>query len=194
VIDRLRSYLNRPIRDSERPRLFAAAASVIVAAALLLTVAGGDRTDEPAARHTRGPLAVAPPPTERIADPAGLPVPSEEGRRPASEQPAQKQIAAAKRAMRAFLAGYLPYTYGRRRASAITYATAELRRALGSRRPRVPAAERRRRVEVEALTVQGASPRRVGMLALVDDGRRRYSVELALARYPSGWKVTEVGG
>jgi hypothetical protein len=33
----------------------------------------------------------------------------------------------------------------------------------------------------------------MGMLALVDDGRRRYSVQLALARYPGGWKVTEVG-
>jgi hypothetical protein len=194
VIDRLRSYLNRPIRDSERPRLFAAAAAVIVAAALLLSVASGDRADEPAARHARAPVAAAPPPTERIADPARLPVPSEEGRRPVSERPAQEQIAAAKRAARAFLAGYLPYTYGRGRASAIPYATADLRRALGLRRPRVPTAERRRRVEVEALTVQGASPRRVGMLALVDDGRRRYSVQLALARYPGGWKVTEVGG
>jgi hypothetical protein len=34
----------------------------------------------------------------------------------------------------------------------------------------------------------------MGMLALVEDGRRRYSVQLALARYPRGWKVTEVGG
>lgn len=193
MIGRLRSFLNRPISDSERPRLFAAAAAVIVAAAVLLTVGGGDEGAAPAERRDARPVIAVPPPTEPPEDPARLPMPSEEGPRPASEQPTRRQVAMAKRVTRAFLDGYLPYTYGRARASAIQHATAELRRALDARRPRVPAAERRRPVEVEALTVQGGSPRRMGMLALVDDGRRRYSVQLALARYSGGWKVTEVG-
>jgi len=193
VIDQLRGYLNRPIRDSERRGLFAAAAAVMVAAAVLLTVAAGEEGAEPVKRHVIRSAVAAPPPPERRADPAQLPVPSEEGPRAVADQPARKQIAAAKRATRAFLAGYLPYTYGRAGPRAIRLATAELRRALGARRPRVPAAERRRRAEIEAVTVQGGSPRRVGMLALVDDGRRRYSVRLALARYSGGWKVTEVG-
>jgi hypothetical protein len=131
VIDRLRAYLNRPIRDSERRRLFAVAAAVIVAAAVGLTLAAGDEGAQPTAptkpRTTR-PVAAAPPPTELPDEPAQLPVPSEEGPRPVSEQPARTQIAAAKRATRAFLAGYLPYTYGRARAAGIPGATAELRR------------------------------------------------------------------
>lgn len=197
MIDRLRGYINRPIRDCERRRLFAVAAAVIVAAAIALTLPARDegaRPASPAEREAAAPQVAPPAPTEPPVDPAELPVPSEEGPRPVREQPAQNQIAAAKRATRAFLARYLPYTYGRGRARSLRRATPELRRALAARRPRVPAAERRRRVQIEALTVQGGSPRRMGMLALVDDGRRRYGVRLALARFPGGWKVTEVGG
>jgi len=53
VIDLLRAYLNRPIRDAERHRLFVVAAAVIVGAAVLLTVAAGDEGAEPAERQRR---------------------------------------------------------------------------------------------------------------------------------------------
>lgn len=197
MIDRLRVLLNRPIADSERPRLFVIAAGIVLVAAVGLSLTSGGREERSGAARTPAvneSRAAAPPPVEAPADPAALPVPSEEGPGARGAQPSRTQVTAAKRNARRFLDGYLPYNYGRGGAREIEAATVELRRALAADRPRVPATERRRRARIETLQVDGASPRRAGVLALVDDGRRRYSVRLQLARYGSNWKVTSVGG
>ena len=197
MIDRLRALLNRPIGDAERPRLFALAAAVVVTGAVLLALTGGgsDRAtgDGPAAPDLNASNGAAPP-VPRPRDPAELPVPSEEGRRSKADQASPREIANAKAAAERFLAGYLPYTYGRGRAHNLPAATDELRRALAGARPRVPRSERGRPAEVVTLQIAGAGPSRMGMLALVDDGRRSYTVHMALARYGGDWKVTEVGG
>lgn len=197
MIDRLRALLNRPIQDADRLRLFALAAAVVAAGAVLLALSGRDghvaRDDRRATRDAEL-TGRAEPPLPSPRDPAELPVPSEEGRRPKEDQASRREIARAKDATQRFLAAYLPYTYGRGRAGELPAATDELRTALADARPRVPARERGRSARVAALQVAGAGPRRLGMLALVDDARRSYTVRLALARYGSDWKVTEVGG
>jgi hypothetical protein len=196
VVDELRVFLNRPLRDSDRPRLFALAVAVILA------VAGGlARLDTGAApERPRPPAAVlAPPaaPTPRTApspSATATQAPSEEGRPPAGREASRKDVVEASRAARRFLRGYLPYTYGQRGASDLHGATSRLRSRLARQRPRVPAAERRRRPRVVLVHADGAGPRRAGMVALVSDGARRYTVSLELARTAAGWTVTEVGG
>jgi hypothetical protein len=44
------------------------------------------------------------------------------------------------------------------------------------------------------LQLDGAGRTWAGVMALVDDGARRYSVALMLARVGHGWRVTRVGG
>ena len=60
-------------------------------------------------------------------------------------------------------------------------------------RPRVPARERRRRPRVVLVQSNGVSHLRADLVALVDDGARRYTVPLELARARAGWRVTAVG-
>lgn len=73
-------------------------------------------------------------------------------------------------------------------------ASPRLLQRLAQSRPRVPARERGRRVRVVVLQPNGAGRVRAGMIALVDDGARRYTVGLELERRRSGWLVTDVGG
>jgi hypothetical protein len=198
VVDRLRLLLNRPLIDADRPRLFAIAAALIVAAALVLTAlddAGPaperDQRAAPAAAPLDAPTDVAgassPSPAPKAAPP------SEEGTPAPGAVASRADVAHAKRAARRFLAGYLPYTYGQRAAREIADVDPELRRRLASDRPRVPPQERRRRPRLELLHADGAGRDRARMVALVSDGRRRYIVDLELARTSSGWHVTAVG-
>jgi hypothetical protein len=198
VVDRLRLFLNRPLSDADRPRLFAIAAALILAAAVVLAAIDGAG---PAPERTRAIIPAATP-ADAAADiavpPAPSPTPtaappSEEGTPPPGFEASPADVARAKRAARGFLADYLPYTYGRGRGGEISAATAELRRRLVRERPRVPARERGRRPRVVLLQSDGVSPDRGRLLALVRDGRRGYSVGLELARTDGRWRVTRVG-
>jgi hypothetical protein len=194
VIDRLRMWLNRPLRDGDRPRLFALAVAAILAGAGALAFLGQSpprrapthRTPAPPPRWTSPPPALP-------ADTGSSEVPSEEGRPTLALHARHNDVETAKRAARRFLAGYLPYTYGRRNARSIAGATAGLRRRLAARPPRVPARAAHRRPRVVLLQTEGASRTRAAIVALVGDGPRRYSVELELIGGRSGWKVTDVG-
>jgi len=198
VVDRLRLLLNRPLNDADRPRLFAIAAALIVAAAVALTALD----DAGPARQRDQPTAPAPAPLDATTDvaaasspspaPRAAP-PSEEGTPAPGAAASRADVAQAKRAARRFLAGYLPYTYGQRAAHQIEDVDPDLRRRLASDRPRVPPRERRRRPRLELLHADGAGRDRARMVALVSDGRRRYTVDLELARTSSGWQVAAVG-
>ncbi len=198
MIDRLRLALNRPLHDGERPRLFAAAAAVIVAAGTafaLLDDAG------PSAERSRAATASPPPSPVSSAEPSLLPArpiapieaPSEEGQPPAALVASRTQVRHAKRAARRFLAGYLPYVYGRASAGEIRAVSDRLRRRLARDRPRVWARERHRRPRTELLQTEGVSPRHAQLAALVSDGAWRYTVPLELERSSAGWTVTDVG-
>ena len=195
MVDQLRLLWNRPLRDSDRPRLFAIAVALIAATAAVLALHGHastspSRPTEPPFHPAASPAPVTP------SVPAGAPTteqraPSEEGDPPAARAASARDVAAGKRAARAFLAGYLPYTYGR--AGRITAASGQLLRTLRSQPPRVPAAERHRHPRVLALQSDGVSRARAEVSALVADGARRYTVTLELARRRAGWIVTSLG-
>lgn len=196
MVDELRAVLNRPLRDSDRPRLFALAVAVIVAVAGgLVLFDTGAAPERPSPR-----AAVLPPPAARTPSTAPSPsppaaaseAPSEEGP-PVGREASRKDVAEASRAARRFLLGYLPYAYGQRSASDLRSATPRLRSRLARERPRVPAGERGRRPRVVLVHADGAGPQRAGIAALVSDGVRRYSVSLELERTAVGWMVTGVG-
>jgi hypothetical protein len=194
VIDRLRVFLNRPLRDGERGRLFVVALTVILAGAGSFAL-----LDRPAARpQSAAPRSSpAPRPASPIALRSGnevsLDAPSEEGSPRKELEGSRADVASAKRAARRFLAGYLAYSYGRQRARRISSASHALRRRLATRPPRVPARERRRHARVLLVQSNGVGRVRAELLALVRDGARRYTVPLELARGRAGWTVIAVG-
>ncbi len=197
MVDRLRLLLNRPLRDGDRPRLFSIAVAVIAGtAAVLALLDDGEISSQPpprAAPPASVPPAPAGPPKASLAPAAARQAPSEEGNPPAGSQPSKASIAQSKEAARRFLTGYLPYTYGRGSASRIAPVDPELRDRLAGERPRVPARESRRRPRLELIQSDGVSRERAQLVALVGDGKRRYTVRLQLARSPSGWRVTDLG-
>ena len=173
-------------------RLFAIAVALIAGTAALLTQL--ERGD-PAQRTEPNPSPTATPPalaTQLGPTRVRAPGPSEEGTRtlvPAS----RADVAASRRAARRFLAGYLPYTYGRAHASTIRSATPALRRRLAAQRPRVPVHERSRTPRVVLVQSDSVGHEHAEFVALVSDGRRRYTVALALDRTRAGWQVDRAG-
>jgi hypothetical protein len=195
VVDQLRLLWNRPLRDGDRRRLFAIAVVFIAAAAVLLTLHGQpDAPDGHAIEPRLPPIASSSPVTLSFplaAATAEQSAPSEEGDPTAARTASAADVAASERAARAFLAGYLPFTYGH--AVHLRAATAALRHTLRSHPPRVPRAERRRHPRVVALQTDGVSRELAQLTALVDDGARRYTVTLELAHRGTGWLVTGLG-
>ncbi|MDX6697742.1 MAG: hypothetical protein QOE65_1139 [Solirubrobacteraceae bacterium] len=174
---RLRALSERPIAGGQRHAAFALAAAIVLAAgsALILTRPAQrppPRTSAPAATQ-----APAPPP-------------------PAASAAASSAVAtsSARRAARRFLAGYLPFLYGRRPdPRSICCADAGLLRALRHQRVRPTPALRRRRPRVVWLRARSAG-RGVAVVALIDDGGvARYRIGLLLSR-PGGWHVSAVEG
>jgi hypothetical protein len=98
---------------------------------------------------------------------------------------------AAMRAARRFLAGYLPYSYGRGSADRIEATAAPLASMLRRQPPRVPAADRQlhpQLVSLEVASVNGDLG--LDLEAVIDDGRRRYSMIVAVRPAGERWLVT----
>lgn len=189
--DSLRSLLSRPIGAADRTRLGLISVGVLAAVLVAMQLVRNDVTKAPrapVAAHVEGP---ATPVATATPDPALAPLPAEGEE---ADTPPRDQIAAAKRAARAFLRVYLPYSLGRGDPAGIPYATDELRADLAADPPRVPEAQRgrRRRATVELMQVEGASDQRTGLLVMARAGDRRVSFGLQLARYESGWIVFDV--
>jgi hypothetical protein len=187
VLDRLRVFMHRPLGDDERARLFLVAVAAILLGAAALALIDEPRPAEPAP-ELRRPVAARPTP-----EPApSLAVPSEEGE--PQDTASRADVEAAKAAARRFLEGYLPFSYGQASARSLEGAGDELRSRLEAEPPRVPAGERARRPRVLIVQAEGVGAVRAGIVALVADGARRYTVPLELERRRSGWVVTGVGG
>jgi hypothetical protein len=106
-----------------------------------------------------------------------------------------RQARAAVSSSRRFLDGYLPFSYGNLRARKIRAAAALLMRELERSPPRVPVTVARARpqlISVRAEATLGAHA--ISVLAVVDDGRRRYDVPLELREAGGHWVVTAVAG
>lgn len=201
MLDRLRALRDRPIGDSERPALFAVAMAVLVAGAVLFGLIDRPEGEEPQPAPVET-VAEAPAPADEEPSAAQtppnsgeLPIPEGEATDRDAAAPSEREIAAARRTVSGFLAGYLPYTYGKREAREVPLVTGELRAALEQSAPRVPpGASRGGAPQVETLQVDASEEDALAFLALVDDGVRSYTVEVGVALGDQGWRVTGVGG
>jgi hypothetical protein len=190
MVDRLRLFLNRPLADGDRPRLFLIVVALIAGAALIFALLDDAGPSAQQAEALDRPVNPAPAATVVFEmTPAAS---SEESNPPAALQPSRSDITRSKRAARAFLAGYLAYTHGRGQADRVSNATPELRAQLQAERPRVPASERRRRPRLELLQSNSVGREHAHLTALVRDGERRYAVRLELAKTAAGWLVTNL--
>jgi hypothetical protein len=116
-----------------------------------------------------------------------------EARRAPAVAPGDARAAAA--AARAFLDGYLPYSYGHAEARRIRAAARPLLRELASSPPRVPATVARGRPRLIAVRAQAATgDLSIDVLAVVDDGQRRYSIPLSVCTAGGRWVVSAVNG
>ena len=119
---------------------------------------------------------------------------SEEGQPTAATHASPADVASAKRAARAFLAGYLPYIYGHHGAARLRGASGALRHQLATHPPRVPARERQRHPRLVTVQSNGVSPDHAEIAALVDDGHRHYTIVLELTRRGRRWLITSLQG
>lgn len=112
-----------------------------------------------------------------------------------SQSPAQRDTQRrAEHTARAFLSGYLPYSYGRATAREIRAATRALQRELAANPPRVSAAARQAaRPRVRQLRVSGLDGSRAYVLAQIEDGSQTYPTSLTLERHGHRWLVATVG-
>ena len=108
--------------------------------------------------------------------------------------PSKAEVGAVKRAAKRFLAGYLPYTQARAKATAIRSVDPDLRAELERQPARVPLTQRGKMKRPRVLTLQAedVGRDRAGTLALVAEGKRRYTVELRLEREGNQWRVADV--
>ena len=99
--------------------------------------------------------------------------------------------AAAARAARAFIAGYLPWLYGQGQVSAIHDATAGLIGQLKAYPPNIPPSLQGLHPRLAALGMQRRAP---GWQALanVTDGRQTYDLTLTVVRDHGRWLVSDV--
>jgi hypothetical protein len=105
----------------------------------------------------------------------------------------RRDVRDASKAARQFLAGYLPYSYGRRDARTIRSVTPALRNELARQAPRVPPAlAAKARPRLQDLQFSGIADRRVILLARIDDGQSRYVALLTVQRRGQQWAVSQV--
>ena len=92
-----------------------------------------------------------------------------------------------------FLAGYLPFAYGRGSALGIRGMTPMLRHELLGQRAQLTPVERRRRPRVRSLQTIGTTPAFVVATAVIDDGGvSRYGLRFTLQRQADRWAVSSV--
>jgi hypothetical protein len=105
------------------------------------------------------------------------------------------ELPRAREAATRFLAGYLPFLYGRGSAREVDPATPGLRLQLTRTRAQVTPVERRRRPRVVSLTAVGQAPGLVLATALVKDGGvTSYALRITVREGPAGWLVSGVDG
>jgi hypothetical protein len=139
----------------------------------------------PARRPAHRPVALPAVPTRTRRPPTA----------PAARQISPGGLEAARRAAARFLAGYLPFVYGRGSARSIDAVTPGLRGQLIRVRSLVTPAERQRHPRVVSLTTVGQVPAAVLATALVADGGvTTYALRITLRAGRGGWLVSRVNG
>ncbi len=172
----LTALRDRPIAEQERHTALAATVAVLVAATVLLALTrpATHAATERAASITTTATTDPSPPAPGTSS-AGV--------------PSAEAVAVG----RAFLAGYLAYTYGSAPASRITNAARSLIDSLQAHAPRVPPAMRARRPRVLELHATQAPSGQLGVSAAVNDGGLiDYTLGVILARQGGRLLVTGV--
>jgi hypothetical protein len=203
--------------ERRRKLVFAGAAAVLLGITLVLALGESSPVHRPDARPERradqSAIRTDPPAgpesgvtgdarestTPASAEPSTMPPPASaprhEGEARSAPAIAPREAHAAAAAARAFLEGYLPYSYGRADADRIRAAATTLLRELEAAPPRVPASVAHARpqlVSVRAEAATGGSD--IDVVAEVEDGRRRYRIPLAVRNARGRWLVTAVSG
>jgi len=155
----------------------------LIAATLITAGCGIDDPYQPTATRT-----------ETTAKPSTAPVSSDASEvKPDLSPPQRDAHRRAESAARAFLTGYLPYSYGRATARRILAATPALRHELAGNPPHVSARTMRTAHPlVRQLRVSGLNGSRAYVLAQVDDGSRTYATSLTIERHGHRWLVATV--
>jgi hypothetical protein len=116
----------------------------------------------------------------------------------ATQQPSPvsaAHLAHAREAAAHFLAGYLPFAYGRASARSVRALTPGLRRQLVREPARLTPVERRRRPRVVSLQVVGEAPGVAFATAMVEDGGiAAYALRLTVQVAAGGWVVSGIDG
>jgi hypothetical protein len=168
-------------RLAPRARLAAIAAAVVVA----LNIVASALT----------PTSHQPHPRSR--NPARL-VPSATSTDGVQRQPSPvsaADLAAARETAERFLAGYLPFAYGRASAQSVRALTPAVRRQLIHEHAQLTPVERRRHPRVVSLEAAGQATGVVLATALVEDGGiTTYPLRLTVQRVAGAWVVSGVDG
>ena len=144
-----------------------------VMAALTLAAPDGDGQRQPV-RQRQGSVRVQRTSPPRLAPPVST-----------------TAILQARRVADRFLAGYLPFAYGRDGAHAISGITSALRRQLLHERAELTPVERRRRPRVVSLQTIVTTPTFVVATAVIDDGGvTTYRLRFTLERRAGRWLVS----
>jgi hypothetical protein len=148
-------------------------ALAMVMAALTLTAPDRDGQRQPA-RQRQGSVRVQRTSPPRLAPPVSI-----------------TAILQARRVAERFLAGYLPFAYGRDGAHALSGITSALRRQLLHTGAELTPVERRRRPRVVSLQTTATTPTFVVATAVIDDGGvTTYRLRFTLERPAGGWLVS----
>lgn len=102
--------------------------------------------------------------------------------------------AAAARATRRFLTGYLPFLYGRGAAGRVHDATPSVLRAVRRSHARVTPAQRQRRPRVAALSLTGqTTDSAIATVTIADGGPAPYRLSLTVERRAGRWLIADLG-
>lgn len=102
--------------------------------------------------------------------------------------------AAATRAAREFLTGYLPYLYGRARPGSVRPISRAVARSLRTSHARVTPAQQQRRPRATALDVTGQSARSaIAAAVIADGGPAPYRLSFTLERLDGRWLIVALG-
>jgi hypothetical protein len=164
------------------PRVRRVVVAVGALLALAAVMAALTLTNPHGGHKRRGP--------EQSPTAAGSPPPSPPRLLPPVSPPAMRQ---ARQVATRFLAGYLPFAYGRGSALVIRGIAPGLRRELLGQRAQLTPVERRRRPRPVSLQTIGTTPGFVVATAVIDDGGvRTYRLRFTLQREADRWAVSSV--
>ena len=164
--------------------------AALVAVGLVGLLGGGGASRPPASSATTSTRA-----TRSTALPLGahsFEDGDESGPQVKGVKPTNAQRPAVEAAARAFMMGYLPFSYGQERASSIVAVTSQERQDLEVNPPQVPAAVRRRHPRVVGVRMTPYAAGEWQVTVTVSDGTLSYPIVVVAGDLPAGWEVMAI--